>query len=68
MPGGPNPFAGMQDNPFGGVLGQMFKDLEQVSKEQPTDSSQSSGAPTGMPAGMDEILKNLMGGLGEAGS
>jgi hypothetical protein len=60
-----NPFGGGgADNPFGGVLGQMFKDLEQVSKEQqPSNSTNGSG----MPPGMDDILKNLMSGLGAAG-
>ena len=65
--GGPNPFGmptGMgNDNPFGAVLGNMFKDLEQVSKEQPTAGANTAA---GMPPGMDEILKNLMGGLGAA--
>ena len=64
--GGPtNPFGmpgGMGgDSPFGAVLGNMFKELEQASKEQP---GANPAAPGGMPAGMDEILKNLMGGLG----
>ena len=66
--GGANPFAmsgGMGgDNPFGAVLGNMFKDLEQVSKEQPAAGANPGAG--GMPPGMDDILKNLMGGLGAA--
>jgi Pex19 protein family len=58
---------GMQDNPMLGAFNQMFKDFEQVSKDSSSNGGPSAGAGApGMPPGMDELLKNLMGGLGGA--